>query len=91
MEGLTQRTIGSENNSNQLPTHITEPTPISGREYSAAATDKLGKENSARAASYRSISSPVASTIDNNTGGRIGMDRAQESEVLTRRDPGASI
>jgi hypothetical protein len=28
MEGLAQRTIGSENNSNQLPTHITEQPPI---------------------------------------------------------------
>jgi hypothetical protein len=33
MEGLAQRTIGSENNSNQLPTHITEPPPINGREF----------------------------------------------------------
>jgi hypothetical protein len=91
MEGLAQRTIGSENNSNQLPTRITEPPPINGREYSSAAADKLAKENSARAASYRSMSSPVASSNDNNTGGRIGMDRAQEREVLTRRDPGGSI
>jgi hypothetical protein len=30
MEGLAQRTFGSENNSNQLPTHITEPSPING-------------------------------------------------------------
>jgi hypothetical protein len=37
------------------------------------------------------MSSPVASLNDNNTGGRIGMDRAQEREVLTRRDPGGSI
>jgi hypothetical protein len=27
----------------------------------------------------------------NNTGGRVGMDRAQESKVLTRRNPGGSI
>jgi hypothetical protein len=33
MEGLVQRTIGSENNINQIPTHITEPPPINGREY----------------------------------------------------------
>jgi hypothetical protein len=32
MEGLAQRTIGSENNINQIPTHITEPPPINGRE-----------------------------------------------------------
>jgi hypothetical protein len=31
MEGLAQRTIGSENNINQIPTHITEPPPINGR------------------------------------------------------------
>jgi hypothetical protein len=37
------------------------------------------------------MSSPVASANDNNTGERVGMDRAQESEVLTRRDPCASI
>jgi hypothetical protein len=37
------------------------------------------------------MSSLVASANDNNTGGRVGMDRAQESEVLTRRDPGGSI
>jgi 1,2-phenylacetyl-CoA epoxidase PaaB subunit len=37
------------------------------------------------------MSSPVASTNDSNTGGRVGMDRAQESEVFTRRDPGGSI
>jgi hypothetical protein len=28
MEGLAQRTFGSENNINQIPTHITEPPPI---------------------------------------------------------------
>jgi hypothetical protein len=33
MEGLAQRAIGSENNINQIPTHITEPPPINGREY----------------------------------------------------------
>jgi hypothetical protein len=33
MEGLAQRTIGSENISNQLPTHITEPPPINERDY----------------------------------------------------------
>jgi hypothetical protein len=48
MEGLAQRTIGSENNINQIPTHITEPPPINGREYFSAAADKLAKENSAR-------------------------------------------
>jgi hypothetical protein len=37
------------------------------------------------------MSSPVASANDNNTGGRVGIDRAQESEVWTRRDPGESI
>jgi hypothetical protein len=37
------------------------------------------------------MSSPVASATNNNTGGRVSMDRAQESEVLTRRDPGGSI
>jgi hypothetical protein len=37
------------------------------------------------------MSSPVASANDNNTGGRVGMDRAQESEELTRREPGGSI
>jgi hypothetical protein len=37
------------------------------------------------------MSSPIASENDNNTGGRIGMGRAQESEVLTRRDPSGSI
>jgi hypothetical protein len=37
------------------------------------------------------MSSPVASANDNNTGGRVGFDPAQESEVLTRRDPGGSI
>jgi hypothetical protein len=37
------------------------------------------------------MSSPVASANDKNTGGRVGMNRAQESEVLTRRDPGGSI
>jgi hypothetical protein len=37
------------------------------------------------------MSCPVASANDNNTGGRVGIDRAQESEVLTRRDPGGSI
>jgi hypothetical protein len=51
----------------------------------------LAKENSARNASYRSMSSPVASANDNNTGGRVGTDRAQESKVLTRRDAGGSI
>jgi hypothetical protein len=91
MEGLDQRTVGSEYNSNQLPTHITEPPPINGREYFSAAADKLAKENSARNASYRGMSSPVASENDNNMGGSVGTDRAQESEVLTRRDPGGSI
>jgi hypothetical protein len=91
MEGLAQRTIGSENNSNQLPTHITEPTPITGREYFSAAADKLAKEISAYNASYRSMPSPVASENDTDTGGRVGMDRAKESEVLTRLDPGGSI
>jgi hypothetical protein len=91
MEGLYQRTIGSENNTNQIPIHITEPPPINGREYFFAAADKLSKENSACNASYRSMSSPVASAGDNNTGGRVDMDRAQESEVLTRREPGGSI
>jgi hypothetical protein len=43
MEGLAQRAIGSENNINQIPTHITEPTPINGREYFSAAADKLAK------------------------------------------------
>jgi hypothetical protein len=37
------------------------------------------------------MSSPVASAKGNNMGGRVGMDRAQESEVLTRHDPGGSI
>jgi hypothetical protein len=37
------------------------------------------------------MASPVASANENNTGRRVGMDRAQESEVLTRRDPGGSI
>jgi hypothetical protein len=37
------------------------------------------------------MSSIVASANDNNTGGRVGMDRVQESEVLTRRDSGGSI
>jgi hypothetical protein len=91
MEGLAQRTIGSEININQIPTHITEPPLINGREYFSAAADKLAKENSSRNASYRSMSSTVASENDNNTGGRVSMDRAQESEVLTRRDPGGSI
>jgi hypothetical protein len=91
MEGLAQRTIGSENNINQIPTHITEPPPIHGREYFSAAAGKLAKENSARNASYRSMSSPVASANDNNTGERVSMDRVQKSEVLTRLDPGGSI
>jgi hypothetical protein len=68
IEGLAQRTIDSKNNSNQLPTHITEPPPINRREYLSADADKLAKENSARNASYRSMSSPVASANDNNTG-----------------------
>jgi hypothetical protein len=88
MEGLAQRTIVSENNSNQLPTHITEPPPIHGRQYFSAAADKLAKGNSARSASHRSMSSLIASANDNHTGGRFSMDRAQESEGLTRRDPG---
>jgi hypothetical protein len=91
MENLAQRTIGSENNINQKPTHITEPPPINGREYFSAAADELAKESSARNASYRSMSSPVASGNDNDTGRRVGIDRAQESEALTRRDPGRSI
>jgi hypothetical protein len=90
-ESLAQRTIGSENNSVQLSNHITEPPTIKGREYFSAAADKLAKENLARNSSCRSMSSPVASANDNNTGGRVGMDRAHESEVLTRRDPGGSI
>jgi hypothetical protein len=91
MEGLAQRTIGSENNINQIPTHITEPLLINGREYFSVSADKLAKETSARNASYRSMSSFLASTNDNNTGGRVEMDRAQESDALTRRDPGGSI
>jgi hypothetical protein len=93
MEGLAQRTVGSKNNIiiNQIPTHITEPPPINGREYFSAAADKLAEENSARIASYRSMSSLVASANDNNTGGRVGMDRAKESEVLARSDPGGYI
>jgi hypothetical protein len=91
MEGLAQRTIGSENNSNQLPTHITEPPPISRREYFLAAAENLAKENSARNASYRSMSSPVASANDINTGGHFDMDRAQKSKALTRLNPGGSI
>jgi hypothetical protein len=79
MEGLAQRTIRSKNNSNQLPTHITEPPLINGREYISAAADKLAKENSARNSSYRSMSSLVASANNNNTSGRVGMDRAQEN------------
>jgi hypothetical protein len=51
----------------------------------------LLKKKWARAASCKSIFSPVASSNDIITGGRIGMDRAQESEVLTGRDPGGSI
>jgi hypothetical protein len=51
IEGLAQRTIGSEKNSNKLPIHIIEPPPIDGREYFSAAADKLAKENSARKAS----------------------------------------
>jgi hypothetical protein len=91
IEGLAQRTIESENNVNQIPTHITEPPPINGREYFSAAADRLAKENPARNASYRSMFSAVASANDNNMGGRVGMDRAQESEALTRCDPGGSI
>jgi hypothetical protein len=45
----------------------------------------------AHSASHRGIYSPVASAIENNTGERIGMDRVQESEVLTRCDPGGII
>jgi hypothetical protein len=37
MEVSDQRAIGSENNSNQLPTHITEPPPMNGRDYFSAA------------------------------------------------------
>jgi hypothetical protein len=44
MEGLAQRTIRSEENRNQLPTHITETPPINGREYFSAAANKLAKE-----------------------------------------------
>jgi hypothetical protein len=51
----------------------------------------LLKKKWARAASCKSIFSLVASSNDINTGGRIGMDRAQESEVLMGRDPGGSI
>jgi hypothetical protein len=80
MEDLAKRTIGSENNINQTPTHITEPLRINGREYFSAAADKLAKEYSARNASYRSISSPVASANDNNTGGRVGMDVLEKAK-----------
>jgi hypothetical protein len=48
MEGLDQRTIGSESNGNQLPTHITEPPSINGREYFSADADKLTKTNGSR-------------------------------------------
>jgi hypothetical protein len=37
------------------------------------------------------MSYPVASANDINTGGHVGMERAQESKVLARRDPGGSI
>jgi hypothetical protein len=43
MEGLAKLTIWSENNSNQLATHITEPPPNYGREYFSAAAAKLAK------------------------------------------------
>jgi hypothetical protein len=33
----------------------------------------------------------LASAYENITGELIGMDRVQESEVMTRRDPGGSI
>jgi hypothetical protein len=72
MEGLVQQSIGGENNINQLPTHFTEPTRINGRDCISAAADKLAKENSARDASYRSMSSPVVFANDITTGGRIG-------------------
>jgi translation elongation factor EF-Tu-like GTPase len=68
LEGLDQRAIGSEKNSNQLATHITEPPPMNGRDYISAAADTLAKENAARDASCRSIYSPVASAIHDNTG-----------------------
>jgi hypothetical protein len=44
IEDMDQRTIESENNSNQIPTHITEPPPIYGRGYFSAAADKLAEE-----------------------------------------------
>jgi hypothetical protein len=91
IEDMDQRTIESENNSNQLPTHITEPPPIYGRGYFLPPLTSLLKKKWARAASCKSIFSLVASSNDINTGGRIGMDRAQESEVLMGRDPGGSI
>jgi hypothetical protein len=60
IEGLAHRPIGSESNINQIPTHITEPPPINGREYLSAAADKLAKESSARNVSYRSVSSKTS-------------------------------
>jgi hypothetical protein len=43
MEGLALRTIESENDINQIPTHITEPPPTNGRKYFSAAAGKLAK------------------------------------------------
>jgi hypothetical protein len=48
---LTQRAIGSENNSSQLATQFTKPPPMKGQDYFSAAADKLAKESTARAAS----------------------------------------
>jgi hypothetical protein len=90
VEGLAQRTIGSDSTAaiSSLITSRSRPR-LTDEKFSAAA-DKLAKETSARAASYRSMSSPVASSNDINTCGRIGMDRAQD-EVLTRHDSDGSI
>jgi hypothetical protein len=84
MEGLAQRTIGSENNINQIPTYISEPPPINGREYFSAAADKLAKDNSARNASYRSMSSPVASVNDNNGSFQTLDSVAEEDWIVIR-------
>jgi hypothetical protein len=70
VEGLVQRAIGSENNGNQLPTHITEPLHMNEQEFFTAATDNLVREKMARAGSYRSMFSPVVSSNDVNTGER---------------------
>jgi hypothetical protein len=45
MKGLAQREIGTEINSNQLPTHFTESPSMNGRDYLSAAAEKLPKEN----------------------------------------------